>query len=78
MKNPPFVILSGGTNVKTVQLAKTAGVLINGISFGSYARKIVYKYITTEGLGAREDELKEAVRIASDFVSKVKADLRGA
>jgi len=78
MKNPPFVILSGGTNMKTVQLAKVAGVLINGISFGSYARKIVYKYITMEGLLAKETELKEAVIIASEFVSKVKADLRNA
>lgn len=78
MRNPPFVLLSGGTNAKSVELAKFSGVLLNGISFGSYARKIVYKYITMAGLEGKEEELREAVGLASEFVGKIKSDLRSA
>lgn len=42
---PVYVLLSGGTNSKTAELAKLCGVDFNGIAVGSYARKIVKKYI---------------------------------
>lgn len=42
---PAYLILSGGTNSKTAQLCKEKGLEVNGIAFGSYARKIVKKYI---------------------------------
>lgn len=36
-----YILLSGGTNSKTSELAKLCGLRYNGISIGSYARKIV-------------------------------------
>lgn len=42
---PVYLILSGGTNSKTTQLCREKGLEVNGIAFGSYARKIVKKYI---------------------------------
>ena len=77
MKNPPLVILSGGTNSKTVELARHAGVLINGVSFGSYARKLVYNYIVMDGLESKEAELQNAVQTATAFVDKIRSELRG-
>ncbi|MFA6048906.1 MAG: ferredoxin family protein [Candidatus Micrarchaeia archaeon] len=78
MKNPPIVILSGGTNDKTAELAGMAGVPINGVSFGSNARRRVYRFITLEGLESKTAELGEAIGFAAGFVGKVKDDLRKA
>lgn len=36
-----YILISGGTNSKTAELAEQCGVRFNGISAGSYARKIV-------------------------------------
>lgn len=49
---PVYVLLSGGTNSKTAELAKLCGVDFNGIAVGSYARNSVKKYIE------RDDFLK--------------------
>ncbi len=40
-KLPVYLLLSGGTNSKTAQLAKMCGINYNGIAIGSFARKIV-------------------------------------
>lgn len=42
---PVYLLLSGGTNSKTAKLCKEKGLEVNGIAFGSYARKIVREYI---------------------------------
>lgn len=39
------IILSGGTNAKTAEFAKICGIEIDGIAFGSFARKIVNEFI---------------------------------
>lgn len=36
-----FILMSGGTNEKTAELAKMCSLRYNGISVGSYARKII-------------------------------------
>ena len=36
-----YILMSGGTNEKTSELAKMCSLRYNGISIGSYARKIV-------------------------------------
>jgi Pyruvate/2-oxoacid:ferredoxin oxidoreductase delta subunit len=56
-KLPTYLLLSGGTNGTTTYLARMMGLHYNGISVGSYARKII------EGLSD-----KEALRVAKDFV----------
>ena len=38
---PVYVLISGGTNSKSKELANLCGVDINGVAIGSYARKIV-------------------------------------
>lgn len=36
-----YILMSGGTNAKTAELAKICGLRYNGVSVGSYARKII-------------------------------------
>lgn len=45
---PVYILLSGGTNSKTAELAGSHGVNINGVAMGSYARKIIKEYIEKE------------------------------
>lgn len=50
---PVYLLLSGGTNSKTGELAKMCGINYNGIAIGSFARKIVKN--TPDALGAAEN-----------------------
>jgi len=61
---PVYVLLSGGTNSKTAQLANLCGVNFNGIAVGSYARKIVKKYIERKDFFKNEAIFEEALKIA--------------
>lgn len=45
---PCYILISGGTNSKTAELAKLCGIHYNGIAIGSYARKIVKHYISED------------------------------
>ena len=38
-----ILIASGGTNYKTAELAKKSGIKIDGIAWGSFARKIIFE-----------------------------------
>lgn len=67
---PAYVLLSGGTNSKTAQLAKLCGVDFNGIAVGSYARKIVKNYIEREDFLENKLIFREAQKIAADFIGK--------
>ena len=42
---PAYILISGGTNSKSRELANLCGVNINGVAVGSYARKIVKDYL---------------------------------
>ncbi len=44
---PVFLLLSGGTNSKSIELSKLCAVPYAGVSIGTYARHRVYKYINT-------------------------------
>lgn len=52
-----YILMSGGTNAKTAELAKMCGLRYNGISIGSYARKIV-----------KDKNLEEAVTQAQNLI----------
>lgn len=67
---PVFILLSGGTNSKTTTLAKYCEVDVNGVSLGSYARKIVKQYIEREDFLDNEEEFEKALLIAKDLVDK--------
>ena len=45
-----YIFMSGGTNAKTAELAKLCSLRYNGISIGSYARKIVKDRSLTDAL----------------------------
>lgn len=68
---PVYLLLSGGTNSKTAQLCKEKGLDVNGIAFGSYARKIVRKYIEREDFFENKTLFEEAVKIAKTLIKSM-------
>lgn len=67
-KLPAYIMMSGGTNTKSTELAKACGVKPHCIAIGSYARKIVKKYLLMDNLFEDEKALQEAVAIAKNLV----------
>ncbi|MBE7704090.1 MAG: hypothetical protein E7Z89_08610 [Cyanobacteria bacterium SIG28] len=65
---PAYIMMSGGTNTKSTELAKKCGVQPHCIAIGSYARKIVKKYLKIENLIEDKKTLSEAVEIAKKLV----------
>jgi len=65
---PVYIMMSGGTNTKSAELAKMCGVYPNAIAVGSYARKIVKKYLENDELYTNETIMDEAVGIAKKLV----------
>ncbi len=68
---PVYIMLSGGTNSKTAELAKMCGINYNGIAIGTYARKIVSKYIEREDFLRNEYVFNDALKIAKALVETV-------
>lgn len=69
-KLPVYLLISGGTNSKTAELAKLCEVDFNGISVGSYARKIVKNYIEKEDFWTNKDSFKQAVNVAKKLINQ--------
>ena len=65
---PVYLVLSGGTNTKTSELAKMCAVSNNGVAMGSFARKIVRKYIEREDFWHNKNIIAEAVENAAKLV----------
>ncbi|MFI3301401.1 MAG: LdpA C-terminal domain-containing domain [Candidatus Gastranaerophilales bacterium] len=65
---PIYLLLSGGTNSKTTLLAKQCNINAGGIAIGSYARKIVKKYIEREDFLKNEEIFNKALTIAKELV----------
>ena len=70
-KLPVYTMLSGGTNSKTAELAKMCGINYNGIAIGSFARKIVGKYIEREDFLRNKYVFEEAVNIAKNLIQSL-------
>ena len=66
---PVHIVLSGGTNSKTAELAKQCGITYWGIAVGSWARKIVKPYINYPDFWTNQEGLKLAVAKASELVT---------
>ena len=64
----PYIFVSGGTNSKTKELLDLCNIDITGISIGSYARKIVKKYIVDENLLTDKLLFEEGVEVAKTVV----------
>lgn len=67
-KLPLYIMMSGGTNTKSTELAKLCGVRPHCIAIGSYARKIVNDYLKNYNLLNDTKKLNEAVKIAKNLV----------
>lgn len=69
-KMPIYIMISGGTNTKSTELAKLCGVQPHCIAIGSFARKIVKKYLSMDDILTDKNALNEAVEIAKSLVEK--------
>lgn len=67
-KLPVFLLLSGGTNSKSTQLAKMCDIEAGGVAIGSYARKIVREYIDRDDFLENEEVFNNALKIAKNLV----------
>ena len=65
---PIYLLLSGGTNSKTAELARQHCVDFNGIAIGSYARKIVKEYIQRADFLTNTEIFEEALGIAQKLI----------
>lgn len=59
------ILLSGGTNGKTGEMANLCGIKFNGVSLGTHGRKIVKPYIQND---LNKDDISEAVTIARNLI----------
>ena len=69
-KMPIYIMMSGGTNTKSTELAKLCGVQPHCVAIGSFARKIVKDYLIMDDILTNKEKLKEAVEIAKNLVEK--------
>ena len=70
MNFPAFVLLSGGTNSKTSELASQCGIDISGVAVGSYARKIVREYILRDDFYTHKEVFYTALNTAKTLINK--------
>ncbi|MBD5402393.1 4Fe-4S binding protein [bacterium] len=68
---PVYLMLSGGTNSKTTELAKMCDIIYHGVAVGSYARKIVRRYIQRPDFWTNPNVLNDALNIAKPLVDTV-------
>ncbi len=66
-----YLMLSGGTNTKTAELAKLCEIPYNGIAVGSYARKIVRRYIERPDFWTNQNVVDNALEIIQPLVLSV-------
>jgi len=76
-KIPVMILASGGTNSKTGELVKMCNVPINGVSIGTFARKIVRDLITSEDFETNQSMIKNAVAIAEKLVKDNLREIQG-
>lgn len=69
---PVYIMLSGGTNSKTSELAKMCGINYWGIAVGSWARKIVKPYITQENFWENKKIQSKAILTAKKLINSCK------
>ena len=68
---PVYLMLSGGTNSKTSELAKMCGINFQAVAVGSFARKIVKKYIERPDFWTNQNIIEEAVNTASSLIQSI-------
>ena len=68
---PVYLMLSGGTNSKTCELAKMCGIDYHAVAVGSYARKIIKQYIDSDDFWTNHTLIEKAVECAKSLVDSV-------
>lgn len=66
---PVYLLLSGGTNSKSTELATLCGINAGGVAIGSFARKIVREYIDRDDFLENEEIFNKALEIAKNLVN---------
>lgn len=64
------ILLSGGTNGQTAELARLCGVPYQGASLGTHARKIVKQWLAVDGFENQDELIRAAVVPAKDLVTR--------
>ena len=67
-KNEINILMSGGTNSLSAKLAKQNDVKFQGVSIGTFARKIIKEYIELPDFYNNTEIIKKAYLIAKDLV----------
>ena len=67
-KMPVYIMMSGGTNTRSTELAHLCGVTPHCVAIGSYARKIVKKYLQMDDILENKSALNEAVSVAKSLI----------
>jgi len=64
------IVLSGGTNAVTVELAKLTNIKYSGIAMGSYARSIINEYIQDDEIFTNIIKLKKAISAGKEIIAE--------
>lgn len=67
-----YIMMSGGTNTKSFEIAHKCNVFPTCLAVGSYARKIVKKYLANDDILSDKKKLNEAVEVAKKLIETVK------
>lgn len=68
---PAYIMMSGGTNTKSLDLASMCNVHPHCLAVGSYARKIVKEYLLADDLYTNQAKMEQAVKAAKTLVNLV-------
>jgi len=68
---PVYLMLSGGTNGKTTELARMCNIKYSGVAVGSYARKIVKRYTDRPDFWQNHSVVEDALELAKPLVDSV-------
>lgn len=66
---PVHIMISGGTNSKTRELAELCGIKYWGIAIGSWARKIIKEQLNTKDFWRNEEIQNSAIKIAKALIT---------
>ncbi len=65
---PAYIMLSGGTNLKTAEFSIICKIDYHGIAFGSFARKLVYPFTSKSEFWVNKTLFNDAVKVAENFL----------
>lgn len=68
------ILLSGGCNSKTLELAKMCNIDINGVAIGSYARLLIADEVNSQEFWYNEKVFESALEKAKNLVKTVKVE----